>query len=74
VLTLVGSWFTDSDAVLSVGLRCAVSLAAVAAFAVVWPQLEAGQASLEMLATSASWLGGAVLLIGSTLVRKESRP
>lgn len=73
VLTLVGSWLTDSDAVLSVGLRCAVALAAVAAFAVAWPRLETHYAGLELLATSAAWLGGAVLLLGSTFVRGGPR-
>jgi hypothetical protein len=73
VLTLVGSWFTESDAVLSVGLRSAVAIAAAAAFAVVLPRLHASAEGFETLATSASWLGGAVLLLGSTLVRDSSR-
>jgi hypothetical protein len=33
--------------------------------------LDTGAAQLEALATSASWLGGAVLLLGSTLVRED---
>jgi hypothetical protein len=73
VLTLVGSWFTESDAVLSVGLRSAVAIAAAAAFAVVLPRLHSSAEGFETLATSASWLGGAVLLLGSTLVRDSSR-
>jgi hypothetical protein len=68
VLTLVGSWFTESDVVLSVGLRWAVAVAAAAAFAMLLPQLHTSPASFETLATSAAWLGGAVLLVGSTLV------
>jgi hypothetical protein len=69
-LTLVASSFTDSDVVLSIGLRCAVAVAAIAAFSVLLPY-DAGAAQLEALATSASWLGGAVLLFGSTLVRED---
>jgi hypothetical protein len=68
VLTLVGSWLTESDVVLSVGLRWAVAVAAAAAFAMLLPQLHTSPASFETLATSAAWLGGAVLLVGSTLV------
>lgn len=71
VLTLVGAWFTDSHAVLSVGLRCAVAATAAAVFSVVVPTLDAAGARLETLATSASWAGGAVLLFGSTLVRRS---
>ena len=69
MLTLVGSWFTDSHTVLSVGLRWVVAIAAAAAFSFVLPQIDADGAGLGSLATSASWLGGAVLLVGSTLVR-----
>lgn len=69
VLTLVASWFTDSDAALSIGLRCAVAITGIAAFVVLLPHDPRG-AHFEVLATSASWLGGAVLLFGSMFVRQ----